>query len=400
MTIYLRLFRQRNFALMTVADAVSVLGDQIGWVALLWFAMVTSDHAATMGLLALTFGLPGVLLGPFVGNVLDRISHKKVLVTANLLLGFVFVTIPVLHQMHALPMIVLLALVLVAGCLTPFTNVGWMVLVPSLVAEDELGPANSIVETIWNSASMLGPLVSGVLIGSFGATIAVLVDGISFWVAALFVFMLKKTETHEKPATQQSFFAETWTGVKILLELKPVLWITLGAVCFHFAYGQLEVSLPLLTHHELSRNAMVLGSFWTAYFVGSLIGAALSGLMPRNRGGTTMALMAIGWGLSFLPLLWLQTLWITYMSLAIAGILFGGYPPLARTAVQRVVPKEFMGRILGIRGSVIALGMPLGAYLSGVFGHWFPASIVIGVTGVVVVTVGLFLLSLRNFRNI
>jgi MFS family permease len=407
MLTYLRLFRQRNFALMTTADAVSVLGDQIGWVALLWFAMVTTKHAGYMGLLGLAFGLPGVLLGAVVGNVLDRTSHKKVLVTANVLLGVVFMAIPLLYQVHALPMFVLFALVLIAGCLTPFTSVGWMVVIPNLVTEDELGPANSIVETIWNGASLLGPLFGGLLIARFGATVAIFSDGLSFWVAALCVFVVKEPkpqlETHEseEPRQRSSFFHDTWDGIKTLYGLKAVWWITLGAVGFNLAYGQLEVSLPLFTHNELASSAVILGSFWTTYFVSSLIGSALSGLTPKgNRSGVIMALMAIGWGLSFVPMLWVHSLWFTYVSVTFAGLLFGGYPPLARTAVQKLVPKEFMGRILGIRGSIIAVGMPVGSYLGGAFGQWFPSSSVIGATGLVVVVIGLLLLSRRSFRTI
>lgn len=391
---------------MTIADAVSVLGDQIGWVALLWFVMVITKQPGDMGLLALAFGLPGVLLGAVVGNILDRISHKKVLVTANVLLGIVFMAIPLLYRFHALPMIVLLGLVLIAGCLTPFTSVGWMVIVPNLVKEEELGPANSVVETIWNGASMLGPLVGGLLIATFGATIAVLADGVSFCAAALCVWLIKKPEIHdatpdEARSSLGSFFQETWDGLKKLYGLKAVWWITLGALLFLLAYGQLEVSLPLLTHNELARNAIVLGSFWTTYFIGSLVGSALSGLLPSGkRKGVIMALMVIGWGVSFVPMLWFHSLWLLYISLVLAGLLFGGYPPLARSAVQRMVPKEFMGRVLGIRGSIIALGAPVGSYLGGTFGKWFSASTLIGTTGLFVVIIGLLLLSRRSFRSI
>ncbi|QRF23875.1 MFS transporter [Alicyclobacillus sp. TC] len=399
---YVRLFRQRNFAYMTIADAVSVLGDQIGWVALLWFAMVTTNHAGYLGLLGLAFGLPGVLLGAVVGNVLDGTSHKTVLVTANMLLAIVFMAIPLLYQVHALPMVVMFGLVLTAGCLTPFTSAGWMVVIPNLVKEDELGPANSIVETIWNGASLLGPLLAGLLIARFGATVSIFADGVSFLVAALCVFLVNEPKQHsEKPSQRISFFHDTWDGIKMLYGLKAVWWITLGAVGFLLAYGQLEVSLPLFTHNELASSAAILGSIWSTYFVGSLVGSAFSGLTSKgNRSGVIMAFMVIGWGLSFVPMLWFHSLWVTFICVALAGLLFGGYPPLARTVVQRLVPKEFLGRILGIRGSIIALGAPVGSYLGGTFGQWFPSSMVIGATGFVVVVIGLMLLSLRSFRTI
>lgn len=110
--------------------------------------------------------------------------------------------------------------------------------------------------------------------------------------------------------------------------------------------------------------------------------------------------MAILWGLSFVPLIWVHTLWVAYISMTCGGFLFSGYPPLARTSVQRIVPKEYHGRILGIRGALIAIGMPAGSYLSGELGLWLVPSRVIGLTGVMVMLVGLLFLFIRDFRTI
>lgn len=391
---------------MTVADAVSVMGDQVGWIALLWFLMVTTHHSRYMGLLALAYGLPSVLLGAIVGNILDRMSHKKVLITANVILGFLFMAISVLYQIQALPILLMFLLVLMAGCLTPFTSVGWMVIVPTLVSENELGVANSIVETIWNGASLLGPLLGGYLISKFGATMAVFCDGISFWIAALCVFFVKETfkikeAAASKDAPLRLFLKEASEGFKMLFRLKVVWWITLGAVVINLAYGGLEVSLPLLTHNQLAKNAFFLGTLWTTYFISSLIGSIISGFIFRgNKSGILMGIMTFGWGISFIPMIWWPSLWITYTSMIFSGLLFGGFPPLARTTVQRLVPKEFQGRIFGLRGSMIAIGPPMGSYLSGMLGQWMLPSSIIGLMGTVIMCVGLFLISLRHFREI
>lgn len=404
---YLKLFKQRDFGLLVTADAVSVLGDQVGWVALLWFATVTTKNPGTVGLLGLAYGLPGVLLGAVVGSIFDRISHKTVLLISNILLGTVFMCILLFYNLHELPNALLLSLVLIAGCLTPFTSIGWMVVIPNLVIEEELGLANSIVETIWHGASLLGPIVGGILIIKFGSSLAVLLDGISFLVAAFCVllFKTKSKQASIEPSTSEpfhisSFWRDTWNGFKTLYGLKPVWWITIGALFFNLAYGQLEVSLPLFTN-EMSKSAFALGTFWTTYFVASLFGAAISGILSRHgRNGIWMSLMAVTWGVSFLPMIWIHSIWMTYISMALGGLLFSGYPPLARTSVQRLVPKEYQGRIMGIRGSLIAIGMPVGSYLSGTFGDWIPSSEVIGYTGLIAILVGMLLLSIRTFRTV
>ncbi len=77
------LLKQKNIGLMTAADAVSALGDQCGWIALLWLAMVTTHHSGEMGLVGFVFGLPSVALGTLVGSILDHYSNKCILMGAK-----------------------------------------------------------------------------------------------------------------------------------------------------------------------------------------------------------------------------------------------------------------------------------------------------------------------------
>ncbi|GMA60168.1 hypothetical protein GCM10025859_06080 [Alicyclobacillus fastidiosus] len=299
------LFMKRDFCVLTVADAVSVLGDQIGWVALLWFATETAKDSVAVGLVGLAYGLPGVILGPIVGQILDCVSHKTVLLIANAGLGAIFLGIPLLYSARGLSSVILLLLVLVAGCITPFTSIGWMIVVPSLVREDELGTANSVVETIWHAASLLGPMVGGILIARFGAPLGVFADGISFWIAAGCLVLWTEQPISEtfppavaEPSHKPGFWRDTLDGFQILYGLKPVWWITVAAIILNAAYGQLEVSLPLFTRRELSGSGFVLGTFWTTYFLASLVGAAFCGLVSRQgRNGLWMSLMAVAWGL-------------------------------------------------------------------------------------------------------
>ncbi|GIM46494.1 MFS transporter [Collibacillus ludicampi] len=391
--------------MLTTADAISVLGDQIGLVALLWFVMVTTNQSTNMGLLALGFGLPGVLLGAVVGNVLDRWPRKMVLVGANVILGIIFTAIPYLHSIQRLSMVTLMALIVAAGCIIPFITVGWMVMLPNVVSTDDLGIANSINETLWQAASLIGPLAGGVLVTKLGAPVAILLDGFSFLGAALCLLLIKDPQPKRIPretlSNKSSFWLDAWSGFKYLYSTKAVWWITLGALFLNMAYGQLEVALPLFVHHELMSSAVVLGSLWMVYFISSICGAAASGFVRFPlRQGTLMAFMVIGWGVSLLPLIWFHSVWVGYITMALAGFLFAGYIPMARTAVQRLIPAEYQGRVFGLRTSIIGLGVPIGSYLSGIIAQWVLPSSLIGFTGAAIMILGVLLMLIREFRSI
>lgn len=179
-------------------------------------------------------------------------------------------------------------------------------MLPYVVEREELRVANSINEMLWQIALLVGPGVAGILISYFGAPIAILLDGISFWIAILCILPIKEQTTEGQNCNtnppKSSFLKDTWSGFKYLYSNKAVWWITLGALFLTMAYGQLEIALPLYVHDELKIGAVVLGGLWMVYFIGSILGAIAIGLIRWNLGqGTLMALMIIGWGVVFYP---------------------------------------------------------------------------------------------------
>ncbi len=408
MNIYFALLRKRDFSLLCIADAISVLGDQAGSIALLWFTMVTTHKSASMGLIALGFGLPGVLFGAVSGNILDRFPRKRILVLSNVILGLLFLATPYLFYLHRLTFVLLMVFVIAAGCLTPLTTVGSMVVLKSLVSDSELGAANSLSETIWQSASLVGPLFAGLLISMLGAPEAVFVDGITFCCAAIAISLIRgliqtSVSFCESNVEKQkpNFWKDVWGGLKYLYMVKPVWWITISAVFLNMAYGQIEVGLPFFVHQELVSSAAILGGLWTSYFIGSIVGSILTGLKQfQFHQGLLMCMMIIAWGICLLPLFWFHGVSVTFILIFLAGFSFAGYPPMARTAVLRLVPSEFQGRVLGIRMSLIALGTPVGSYVSGILAGFVEPASVIGIAGLAMVVMGVFLTAVRDFRKI
>jgi MFS family permease len=404
---YLSLLRQRDFCWLTAADAISVFGDQIGIVALLWFVMITTGQSFPMGLLGLCLGLPGVLLGTVAGNLLDRWPRKTVLVMANILMGILFLGIYLCAVSH-LPAVTWMMGIILAGCLLPFLSTGWMVMLPQVVAKEDLGSAHSLTETFWQAASLLGPFIGGIWIATWGAPATILLDGFSFWGAAWCLSRIKEAPEWRGPEESRiprsSFWTDYWENVRAgwtsLYSAKAVVWITLGGFFLNMAYGLLEVVLPLFVHRECLASPAVLGSLWMAYFTGAIGGSVASGFVRFPfRQGWLMSLMIIGWGTSFLPMVWMHSLPAAFLSMALAGFLFAGYSPMARAAVQRIIPSAYHGRVFGLRTAIIGCGAPSGSFLGSFFAQWMLPSSLIGFAGMAVLILGLYLLTVREFRS-
>jgi MFS family permease len=61
----------------------------------------------------------------------------------------------------------------------------------------------------------------------------------------------------------------------------------------------------------------------------------------------------------------------------------------SQTLFQRRTPPEMMGRVLGLRSSVVFGSMTLAMGVGGVLAEWFGASPVIGLFGLVTVAAGI-----------
>jgi len=156
------------------------------------------------------------------------------------------------------------------------------------------------------------------------------------------------------------------------------------------AYGILVVSLPILVHDQLRTVPAVLGSTWAAYAVGMMVGSSGYHILRLPVRKSIMVGMVLAWGSVLLLSGLVISTWSLIAGLGIAGVVFGPYPPIARTLVQAVVPPEDRGRIFSVRAAVLGLGTPLGGMVAGFAnGQVAPATVLIATGAFVIVTGGI-----------
>lgn len=372
---------------------------------MLWLVMSITKSPTRMGLVSLCYGIPSVVVGMFAGLLMDRYPRLRLMVLDNLTQGMLFAFIPMMYWFHWLPFWLLCVTLTCAGTLSPLTMVGAMTLVPDLVPADSVTEANAWEETLWQAVGLVGPLIGGILINSLGAPIAILLDGLSFSACAMFFLLVHHKEgniVRSKVAINiHSVASGVGTGVQTLVSMPVVLAITVVALLLNLAFGQLDVSLPLLVHQELRLGGAALGALWTANALGALMGSAAIGLLPTvHRTGIWMSAMVAGLGFSLIPFVWVRGFWLPVILMWSAGFCFGPYAPLARTVVQRQVPRDMRGRVFGTRTSIMATGGPVGSLLAGLMLHAVQPSTSITIMGIGIVIVSGAVLMFRPLRTL
>ena len=188
--------RSSAFLRLWLGLSISYVGDQFTTIALLWFVLQLTGSGVAVSLVLLCFQLPGMLTGPLLGALLDRWQPRLVMGIDNCMRALLIGAIPGLFLLGALQLWQIYALALLAGALSPATGAGVRVILPHLVAENDLERANALSSTSLQFAALLGPALAGIVVTQVGGVFALLIDAVSFLLMGLLVFSLPPIERH------------------------------------------------------------------------------------------------------------------------------------------------------------------------------------------------------------
>jgi DHA3 family macrolide efflux protein-like MFS transporter len=362
----------RNFRSLWIGQVVSVVGDGMQRVALLWWA----THAGGSGLLmaiALCGILPIVLGSPFGGALADRYDRRHLLVIADLL-RLAVTAMLALMVLRGDPSSVLVCLcVAVSAFGTSIFDPAYAAAVPSVVPVDDRPAANGL--NMANSAvgGLIGPLIGGVLIAAFGVgTVLVINAGTFAWsVAFILATRLPHPAGGEAEALEQH---TTRSAVAEVLRDRDVRGLLGLAAVLNMVVAPIPLLIVVLAVDRFRVGAGAFGVLQVMISAGVLVGAIAAGKLATGRLATPMMVLGACLGVAGL---------LPYAGSAAAFLIGGVAIAVANTmlitTLQNTVRAETQGRVFGVLGSLSEGLRPLGLALGA------PLLAIAGVTGAFVV---------------
>jgi MFS family permease len=404
------LWNHSEFLKLWAAQSISFVGSQFTLLALPLTAVLSLQASTTQMSILRTIDLaPALLIGFFVGALIDRLRRRPLLIVADIGRALLLGSIPVASYFGVLSMSHLYLVAFLGGILTMFFDVAHMSLLPTLIPRERLVEGNSKLEVSRSIAMIAGPGIAGVLVQLFTASIALIIDAFSFLGSAVLLLLLRTPESSPaRPDTRPTFWADVAEGFHIVWR-HPVLRTMAVSLCvFNFFYHVLGTVYVLYIIRELSIAPATLGLIYTVGSIGFPIGAALAGRAAYRFGvGPTIvwgagisdaAFLLIPLASAAQPVVAVPLL-ITAQLLA---TLTGPMTAITQLSLrQTMTPDRLQGRVNGTM-RVIALGAaPLGALLAGVLGGTFGlrSILIIGALGMQLGFLVLFFSPLRTLRE-
>lgn len=344
---YLDLFRRNpSLARLLAGEFISGIGDWLYLVAILVVVYAESESPVLLGIVGAARILPYVLLSVPAGMAADRFDRRMVLLVTDIARGILMVVLVVLVIVGA-PTLAIIAVSVLAACFSTFFGPAIASLLPMLVDERDLGPANSAWATLDNIAFIVGPAVAGVLLASGGLEFAFALNAVSFAVVAIVLWRLEVPQRKVPTATAPSDEAPPpQQGFRDLL--RPLAGPFVLDAATSIVGGGISVMTVVIAVDVLGAGEAGTGYLNAATGVGGVVAGVAGGALLARRLHVPLLLGGIvgGAGLAALALTGDLALAMVAIGVAVAGLLL--LEIVNTTLIQRIVPDQLRGRAMGI----------------------------------------------------
>jgi MFS family permease len=372
----LALLRQRNFSLLWFGGLISFTGDWVLFVALpLYIYNLTGSVLAT-GTLFITSLLPHVLLGSVAGVYVDRWDRRRILIVTNGLRALFLLPLVLVGSADMVWLVYVVSLF--TNTLRQFSTPAENALLPRLVGEENLVPANALNSLNNNLARLAGPAFGGVLFATLGFSASVLVDIATFLVAGVLIALISAPASVTKAEVPESAAAPNvwreWVDGLRVVRHNPIVGALFVVLCINsLGEGMLGVLFAPFVVDVVGGGANELGWLLSAQAVGGLLGSlVVGGLWKKVPAWQLVALNFIALGLVDLLIFNIPILIVGIVFFALAGLPIAGLQVGAQTLFQTSVDDRFRGRVMGAFATTSALAMLAGQAIATFTGDILP----------------------------
>ncbi|HEX6164537.1 MAG TPA: MFS transporter [Vicinamibacterales bacterium] len=384
----------RNFRLLWLGALTSSIGTWMQKVAQAWLivTLTESNSAFYLGLDSFAGELPILLFTLLGGVVADRRDRRHLMLSSQTVQMIVAFILAGLVYTGVITVWMVIALSFISGCGQAFGGPAYQSLIPTLVGKEHLPNAVALNSIQFNLARVIGPVVAGAALASFGMTACFGLNGISFLFVIAAILALR--DVHVPPVATESIVDQMKGGLRYVKNSPSLMSVmSLGFIVAFLGFPILTF-LPVITKDVFGRDVDFYSRLMTFAGGGAVTGALIVAYIGRHRhiGRLLLVFLAL-FGAATVLFALSRSPAVSSAILFIAGSLLVMCTSLNTSLAQLLAPAELRGRVVSIYLLAFRGGSPLGGLASG----WLVTQIgsapkVLMVNGVLLTLVALFFL--------
>jgi MFS family permease len=395
-TSMLAALEYRDFRLFWFGLVVSNIGSWMQIYGLGWLVvqLAIRDGAANLapfylGLVGLARAIPGLSFGLFGGAVADRADRRRLLIVTQTSAAIVAGILAVLTITERINIVEIVLISALNSIIFSFDAPTRQAMVPRLVSEHQLMSAIGLSSAAFNGATLVGPLIGGILIVPFGVGGLMLVNAFSYFavVAALLVI---KPQHAADPARRRPMLESIREGIGYLRREPVLRWVVLLSIATAL-FTRPYIQLMPAEAQVLGVGAVELSYLLAASGVGALAGALTTAALGGwRRRGALLVGSSMAHGLSLTVFAEQRTVIGAMIFVGLTSFAVMVFLGMANTLMQTRTPDHLRGRAMSVHTMVFMGFMPLGQMLLGSIGAVAGIDTAFFIGGCIVTAIALF----------
>ncbi len=348
------------------ASAASQLGDWLFNAALLGYVYSATGSPGWVGAATICRLLPYVLLGPVGGMIADRYDRRTVLLVGDLLRCMLMLALAAAVATES-PVQLVIGLTALASAAGTAERPAAMAMLPRMVGESRLAPANALLHTVQDLGVVVGPAIGAILLAVAPDAVAFLVNGATFAASAALISTMQRRAAPVSTRRIEGMRSELMHGLHTARTTPFVVPLFVVVAMAELTYGAQTVQLVLYASSRLDAGAAGYGYLLAVAGLGGLLSATVNARLAASTKAAGIVVVA---GAMFCATQ-LAYAWTTELAIALLVTLLGGAgfvacEVVAETTLARVVRAEVLGRVMGVFEALSVAAMVLGAVLAPV----------------------------------
>ena len=392
----------RDFRMLWLGAATSSIGTWMQRVAQNWLVLTLAGTASAfyLGLDSFLGELPILLFTLIGGVVADRHDRRRLLITSQCVQLSTAFALALLVYFDVVRIWHILTLSAITGCAQAFGGPAHQSLMPLLVDKKDLPNAVALNSIQFNLARVIGPLLAGAALATFGMVACFALNGVSF--LAVIVAILALHTRHVPIASGQRMRDELKGGLAYVRGHRPLITLIVLGFATTFLGYPLLTFLPVFVRNvfggDVTQYTHVMAFAGVGAVTGALIVAWL-GKFPHM--GRVLLAVQLAYGALIVVFAASRAIWFSELLLFVGGALLVMTTSLTTSLAQLIAPNEMRGRVMSIYMVAFRGGMPLGSLVAGWAATLTSAPTVLMVNGVLLgLVAGWFLFHGHGVREL
>jgi MFS family permease len=370
-----------NLILFSLGKLVSLFGTFIYAFAIGLYVLELTGSGLSFATTLFFSTIPMVIINPIAGVLADRLNKKILVVSMDLLNGVLLIGLYFISLVNGLSLtMIYLSTFIMTSFITIF-DISFEAAKPNIVSKNNLMSVNSISKIIDSIATILGPMVGGILFAIVDIRTFIVFNGVSFilsGISEMFIDFKFNYEEHDEEKKEINLIKDVKEGFGYMLGEQEIISKFMVVVFLNFSLGlSISVPLPYIINNVLGLGSKYLGIIQGSFPIGLIIGAVFVGkLLIRldyNRILMTMNfILAISIFMIGIPVFPFNIItneiaiviyYCLVMSIVGVAISFIDIPLIS--ILQSIIPDEYRGRVLSLVISMGKIISPLAFMLAG-----------------------------------